>query len=251
MDESHSHPLGGGHWWNEGYWRMIERIRAELPAGRMLTTECNAEAFIPWFDAYLTWHWQHDGMVPIFPAIYASTIQTFGRAYGGDVLAQRMKAGQQFVFGEQIGWFKPAVIEELAMAEYLRQLIRLRWRLRRYFYAGEMLRPPQLRRGMPKVKADWQWYGECWVTTDAVMTGAWALPAEHKMVLLFVNVSDEAVTAEVAFDARKYGVAGEQFQCSVWTDTDQPPQMEALLRRFKRSITFAARRAVAWELTWA
>ncbi|MCL5995445.1 MAG: DUF6259 domain-containing protein, partial [Chloroflexi bacterium] len=254
MDEMHGHPLGGGHWWNEGYWRLIERIRAALPARRMLTTECNAEAFIPWFDAYLTWHWQHDGMVPVFPAIYAGTIQTFGRAYGGDALAQRMKAGQQWVFGEQIGWFNPAIIDEPGMAEFLRHLIRLRWWLRRYFYAGEMLRPPQLRGGdqgrVPAVKADWQWYGECWVTADAVMTGAWVLRDERKLTLLFVNVSDQPVTAELAFNAREYGIDAAQLQCSVFGDADQPPHIETVPKRFKRTITFEPRRAVAWEMTW-
>jgi hypothetical protein len=76
----------------------------------VLTTECNAEPFICWFDGYLTWHWQHNGQVPAFPAVYGGTIQMFGRAYRGGAtkeLALRMKAGQQLVFGEQIGWFDP------------------------------------------------------------------------------------------------------------------------------------------------
>ncbi len=47
---------------------------------RMLTTECNAEPFLKWFDGYLTWHWQYDGQVPAFPAIYGGAIQMFGRA---------------------------------------------------------------------------------------------------------------------------------------------------------------------------
>ncbi len=39
----------------------------------------------------------------------------FGRAYGGGEtksLALRMKAGQQLVFGEQIGWIGPEIINE-------------------------------------------------------------------------------------------------------------------------------------------
>jgi hypothetical protein len=252
MDESHGHPLGGGHWWNEGYWRMIDRIRAELPEGRMLTTECNAEAFLPQFDAYLTWHWQHDGMVPVFPAIYAGTIQCFGRAYAGDALAQRMKAGQQLVFGEQIGWFNPAIIDDAELAAYLRQLIRLRWQLRRYFYAGgaRCLRPPALR--VPQVKADWQWSGECWVTADAVMTGAWALPGENKLALLFVNVSDEPVTAELVFNARDYDDAGlnsDRLHFALCTDAGPALATEVVPSKFRRTFTFAPRSAVAWELS--
>jgi len=81
----------------------------------MLTTECNAEPFVKWFDGYLTWHWQHDGQVPAFPAVYGGAIQMFGRAYRGGPtkdLALRMKAGQQLVFGEQIGWIDPNIVRE-------------------------------------------------------------------------------------------------------------------------------------------
>ncbi|MGC8991087.1 MAG: DUF6259 domain-containing protein, partial [Verrucomicrobiia bacterium] len=96
-DKSHDHPAGGGHWWNEGYWTMLDRIRSAMPPNSALTTECNGEPFIRWMDGYLTWHWQHDGQVPVFPAVYGGTIQMFGRAYRGGPtkdLALRMKAAQ-------------------------------------------------------------------------------------------------------------------------------------------------------------
>ena len=249
MDPSHRHPLGGGYWWNEGYYEMLDRIRTELPAVRMLTTECNAEAFISRFDGYLTWHWQHDGMVPVFPAVYGGTVQTFGRSYTGDALAQRMKAGQQFVFGEQIGWFHPSIADDAETATYLRQIIRLRYELRRYFYAGTMLRPPVLT-GLPQVKADWKWQGECWVTTDAVMTGAWALPNERRMALLFTNVSDEPVVTKVSVNARNYGIGANRLQRSVISGPGEPVQSEMVSNRFQREETFAARQAVAWEISW-
>ncbi len=249
-DESHGHPLGGGHWWNEGYWDLVDRIRQALPPGRMLTTECNAEAFLRQFDACLTWHWQHDNMVPVFPAVYGGTIQTFGRSYSGDALAQRMKAGQQFVFGEQIGWFNAEIIDQPGMGKYLRQLIRLRWRLRRYFYAGEMCRPPRLRGDMPVVQSDWQWYGECWVTTDAVLTGAWALRGEPKLALLFVNVSDAPVTALLAFDGRSYGIPAGEIRLTAHGEFGAASAPQIVGSRFQRAITFPPCTAIAWELAW-
>ena len=173
----------------------------------MLTTECNAEPYTQVFDGYLTWHWQYDGQVPVFPAVYGGAIQMFGRAYRGGPtkdLALRMKAGQQFVYGEQIGWLDPGVIREKGNAEFLRQVVRLRHGLRRYFYAGEMARPPRLLGTMPRVTADWQWSGHWPVTTDALLTGVWRLPKERKLVLLLVNVSDEPVQATLEFDAARY-----------------------------------------------
>ena len=163
MDATHGHPLGGGHWWNEGYWKMLDSIRRAMPRGTMLTTECNGEPFIRWFDGYLTWHWQRDGQVPAFPAVYGGTVQMFGRAYGGGEtkdLALRMKSAQQLVFGEQIGWLNPGLVNEKDNADFFRRVVTTRGQFRRYFYAGEMARPPKLIGNVPTVSADWQWSGQ-------------------------------------------------------------------------------------------
>ena len=250
LDKAHGHPLGGGHWWTEGYWGMLRSIRGAMPEGRMLTTECNSEPFVQWFDGYLTWHWQHDGQVPAFPAVYGGAVQMFGRAYGGGAtrdLALRMKAGQQLVFGEQIGWIDPDVVNEKDNAEFLRQVARLRWRLRRYFYAGEMARPLQLGSEIPKVQADWQWGGEWWVSTSAVLTGTWRLPREGKLVLLFVNVSDECVSGHLHFDGDQYGIDSEQARVTVITP-EESGETFVVPSAFERELEFPPHTALAWEV---
>jgi hypothetical protein len=208
FDPAHGHPLGGGHWWNTaGYWKLLAELRERMPADRAITTECNAEPYIKYFDGYLTWHWQYDGQVPAFPAVYGGAIQMFGRSYGGGPdknLALRMRAGQQLVFGEQIGWLSPALAAEQENAQFLRQVVELRRELVRYFYAGEMSRPPKLLGEVPTVQADWQWGGRRIVRTDAVLTAAWSLPKEHRVALIFVNVSDAAVTAAIDRDPERY-----------------------------------------------
>ena len=88
-----------------------------------------------------------------------------------------MKAGQQLVFGEQIGWLNPGLAMEPENADFFRSAVRLRHQLEPYFARGEMARPPKLSGNIPTVRADWQWYGSTWVTTDAVLTGAWHLPS--------------------------------------------------------------------------
>jgi len=250
LDKTHGHPLGGGHWWVEGYWKMLQSIREAMPEGRMLTTECNSEPFAYLFDGYLTWTWQHDGQVPAFSQVYGGAIQMFGRAYrGGDTkdLALRMKAGQQLVFGEQIGWIDPGVIHEKENAEFLRQVVRIRWHLRRYFYAGEMAHPPQLEGEIPKVHADWQWVGEWWVTTDAVLTGAWRLPSDNKLVLIFVNVSDEPVSAQLHFDGNQHRIDGEQV-CVTTITQEGTRETFVAPSVFQRELNFPPRTAWVWEI---
>ncbi len=251
-DASHGHPLGGGHWWTEGYWKMLHDIRRAMPAGRMLTTECNGEPFIHCFDGYLTWHWQYDGQVPAFSAVYGGAIQMFGRSFGrGDTrhLALRMKVGQQLVFGEQIGWFGPGLALEPENADFVRDAIYLRRHLARYFYAGEMARRPRLDGVIPSVRADWQWHGSTWVTTDAVLTSAWHLPAEQRLVLVAANVSDQPVTARLNYDARPY-TRGAAAVSLTQINPEQAAAPEPTDPQIDRSVTFPARHVIAWELRY-
>ena len=250
FDKGHGHPTGGGRWWTEAYGRLLEPIRQAMPEDRMLTTECNAEPYVKWFDGYLTWHWQHDGQVPAFPAVYGGAIQMFGRAYrGGQTkdLALRMKAGQQLVFGEQIGWFDPAVVREKENAEFLRQVVRLRWQLRRYFYAGRMARPPKLQGEIPKVRADWQWSGEWWVTTDAVLSGAWRLPEEKRCAVLLVNVSDRPMTVRLDLDAGDYGLLGAEARLTR-IGPEGAGESLTVARVSQQELAIPPRTAWAWEL---
>jgi hypothetical protein len=251
FDRAHGHPLGGGHWWTEGYWSLIESIREKKPADRMLTTECNAEPYTQVFDGYLTWHWQYDGQVPVFPAIYGGAIQMFGRAYRGGPskdLALRMKAGQQLVYGEQIGWLDPDVVHEKGNAEFLRQVIRLRHALRRYFYAGEMARPPRMQGSIPRVTADWQWSGTWPVTTDALLTGAWRLTKEKKLVFLLVNVGDQSLNLTLDFDAARYELPAGPLKLAR-IKQDGIEAAAPVPRAVQRAISIAPQEAWAWEIS--
>jgi hypothetical protein len=253
MDQTHGHPLGGGHWWNEGYWRMLEAIHHHMPHDAALTTECNGEPFLRWFDGYLTWHWQSDGQVPAFPAVYGGAIQMFGRAYRGGKtrdLALRMKAAQQLVFGEQLGWIEPEVVKEKENAEFFREMVRLRAAFNPYFSAGEMARPPKLLGPIPTVRADWQWSGEWWVTTDAVLTGAWRLPKEKRMVLLFVNVSDDSVPAQVRFEPAAIGIRARELRLQRTATNGSKTEWQTSPASFERSTTLPPHEAEAWELKW-
>ena len=251
FDKSHGHPLGGGGWWVKAYGKMLAEIRKSMPAGHVLTTECNAEPYVKWFDGYLTWHWQYDGQVPAFPAVYGGAIQMFGRAYRAGPtkdLALRMKAGQQLVFGEQIGWISAGVVNERANASFLRQMAWVRWRVRGYFDTGQMARPPKLVGTIPRITADWRWSGVWPVTTDAVLTGAWEQPAGKKVVLIFVNVSDKPVTAQVSFDAASHGLVDTKVRLTRIT-ADGRGRAESARAKFTRKIVFAPEQAWAWEVT--
>ena len=273
FDHSHGHPTGGGHWGVEAYWEILQSIRRAMPSDCILTTERGSEAYVHVFDGFLN-HWNGDKQVPAFPAIYGGTIQMFCRFYAKHPrptrsLAHRMLAGQQFVFGEQIGGAirLPAINNfetryDMDSMEFVRQLAWLRWDLRRFFYAGEMARPPKLNGKMPTVTADWVNMSdgelENWVTTDAVLTGAWKIPHEQRLVLLFVNVSDMPLTATLDFDAARYGLPTGELTGTVLISpaSDQslgrygppsiPGEPSPIAPKFQRVLSFPSRYAWAW-----
>ncbi|MCX7598588.1 MAG: DUF6259 domain-containing protein [Armatimonadetes bacterium] len=214
-DKSHGHPLGGGHWWTtQGYWPMLQKLRADLARefpGKMLTTECTAEPYLHCFDGYLSWHWQDDNAVPLFPAIYGDKIRLFSRAYGaaGDVdLVHRMKMAQQFVFGEQLGWIDPNVIKEEKAGPYLRSLAQTRWRLREYF-RGRMMRPPVVEGDVERIQGDWQWGGVRMVTLAAVQAGAFRAE-DGRVAVVVTNFSDNPQAFTLRLHVKEWKVKGRE-----------------------------------------
>ncbi|MDQ3814747.1 MAG: DUF6259 domain-containing protein, partial [Armatimonadota bacterium] len=251
MDASHGHPLGGGAWWVASYGEMLRKIRQAMPADRVLTTECNAEPYLKYFDGYLTWNWQQENQVPLFPAVYGGAIQMFGRAYrGGDdkALALRMKVAQQLAWGEQIGWAEPNfIMKESGAGDFMRRAVRLRERLAKYFYAGEMARPPRLSGTIPTVRADWRWRETWMVFTPAILSGSWQIMREKRMFIVFSNVSDTAISASFDLKAHAPGLPTTAKITSVTLEGD-PPQPE--LSKGLTKLTLPPHTIQAWEIQW-
>jgi len=233
-DHSHGHPLAGGDWWNREYWKMFENIRNEMPKDRILTSECNAEPHTGIFDGFLALTFQCQGQVPAFAAVYGGVVQMFCRAlHDGptQVMADRMKAAQQLVFGEQIGRIDPVIIDDPVRLPFIRSIVQMRHKYRDYFYKGEMLRPPKLLDEIPTVTANWrQTPREAIMTTDTVLTGAWRKADANSntvsAVFFFVNVSDKPITSRVAVRLDEVGLKSNAFDRPLTFAPDVPLVIE-------------------------
>jgi hypothetical protein len=109
-----------------------------------------------------------------------------------------------------------------------------------------MARPPKLAGAIPNVTADWQWSGVWPVTTPAVLTGAWHLPAEKRVALLLANVTDDAISAAVNYGLRDAGLTGDSHSRRKWTPqgVSDAGGADALLHE---TVTFSPRSVWAWE----
>ena len=69
---AHGHPLEGGSWWYDGYWRVLKNVRTRLAEKNApLTSEGPCEMFIDLIDGALTVGRNHKSDdVPFLPAVY-------------------------------------------------------------------------------------------------------------------------------------------------------------------------------------
>lgn len=90
-DRSHGHPLGGGSYWNEGYHRLIRKVRTSIGDDTILSTESCCETYIDVLDLMLILDQDmplsglpilagmcNQNPVPLFNMIYGD----YGKSYG-------------------------------------------------------------------------------------------------------------------------------------------------------------------------
>ena len=201
MDKSHGHPVGGGSWWlDQGYYKLLSAIRDDMPEGAFLTSEAMAEPYNHLLDGLLSWNSQFQDQKPIYSAIYGGKISIFGRnnPVGPDKhKALIMRAGQQLVFGEQLGWISPKILKEKKPAKFLKKMAENRYKFINYFVGGQMMFPPKVYGEIPNITADWEW-GEnnpSEITLSALQRGAWK-SNNSGIINIFVNISDKKINFE-------------------------------------------------------
>lgn len=255
FDPSHGHPLGGGSWWpTQGYWPMIDRIRERSP-GTVLTAESTAEPYVNRLDGYLTWlgYRAGDQSVPLFHAVYAGQVQLFGRLYKLDSwkgLAMRAKTAQALVWGEQLGWIIPDVIDDPVAASFLKRLARMRHELLPYLSRGQMARPPVITTDGSTLTSDWVYIEDLMVTTPTVLSGAWKHEDGKAVVILLVNIDEQPRTVGVPFSAEEHGVDGE-LASRMWKATEDrtaKPSWQPSSSSWSREVTLEPMSAVAIEV---
>lgn len=260
FDKSHGHALGGGSWWTtEGYWPMLDQVRKTLRnryPEKVLTSESNAEPYVSRLDGYLTWVTYSNGTeaIPLHHAIYSGAIQFFGRLYKWDSwhgLPMRMKMAQALVWGEQLGWISPDVLEDASSMDFLKCMARLRQKLLRYLARGRMACPPALETDGATVTANWVFVKDLPVTTPAVLSGAWYRDDSKAIAFTLVNVDELPHTVELEFDAASYGLDGE-LTMQMWTGEESAqdcPATSSIDNYWRRSICLEPMKALAIEIT--
>lgn len=212
FDSSHGHPEGGGEYAVRGYQELLGRIlAANEERSTALTTECNAEPYIPGVSGFLMWMSIDRHLVPMFPVVYGGLVVTFGRRYTDDDLEDAnaffMKTGQMFTWGCQLGWIANSVAKKLLTsqyrehADYLNRVVTAYLAGRHYLQEGRLLRTPTPITPLEMLTANWSRPLQKipGVELPEVLCELWLSP-EGKVAMAITNMSEFSRTVRYLVD---------------------------------------------------
>jgi len=213
-DKSHGHPLAGGHWWAEGYWKMLGELQekiARVHPDKMLTTESNAEPFAKFFDAYLMCNSNSDYEVPLFPAVYGGKILMFGTYMDNkdwdDLTLMALRQGKLFAFGAQLWWSNPTIVHNASATKWLRDLAHLRQRVNEFFVQGQMAPPPVFAEPIGMLTTEWRSWGpsKIQIHTPDLWATMWRLQ-DGRLMMPLVNLPKQERVMTWQFNPMRYGL---------------------------------------------
>lgn len=210
FNSKHNHLPGGGSYRVDGYNRMMRKINANKPAGNFNFSECNAEAYMKYFDGFLTWTWVNAGEVPAFSTIYSGYIQMLGRCTIGnkkdDFEFFKYCTAKSLLCGQQLGWCKADIIYSPKHIEFLKNAVKVRYEHTNVFNCARMLRPPVVASNLPQLvtKAGLWFLGD--IVSEQVLCNGWKLRDGSKVYIFAANLSEENAEYTISFNAAEYGI---------------------------------------------
>ena len=262
---NHGHPVGGGTYWIAGYRELLRRCLAVLPWGAALTTEENADPWNDQLQAFLLVNTQPRGgqIVPLYPAVYGGRVVSFGFQYLSDqdfelAYPGRLKFAREFVFGSQMGWVGPSILnpKHEREAAFLRRLCQVRHGARDALQLGRLLPPVGLE---STVTVSWRQEVEGSIHTEtapSVVATAWLTP-DGTRKLAAANVADVEVIATLNLEDRHAGdLAADALVLQAPSSPTAPERTVAILRqtdrgRYQGELRLPARDALVLEIVGA
>ncbi len=235
----HGHALGGGNQYWQGYDNALAAMAPMIQEDptRFLSSELMADAFLDRIDLYLTFVPPLEDFVPLHPAIYGGYTTVMGRSTPEGILQNpqlfAICQGEQLLFGGQLGWLNDSILKYPAAAAYLRDLARLRSRLREFLHYGTLEAPLALAqdtRVSITFPPEFTGKGPVAIDRPAVRQTVWRGPNARLLVLLL----NEAVTeTQVQFQLPSAWPRGDW---RLWRLADDTPETVAINNTVKLTI---------------
>lgn len=198
-DPSHGHPLGGGSHWVDGYQTMLAPIKAEaVRSGVALTTENTAEPYMNLIDGYLAWIDRHQDDVPLLPAVYSGYTTYFTSPQAAQDSEDAFCAAQarDFLWGCQLGWNDPWILQEAhrGKQQFQRELCRYRLAAKDFMVYGQLLDEVHPLGAVPEVTHVWNRSWAHSARLPVVMGTVWR-DDRGRLAVFMVNTSRDPQAA--------------------------------------------------------
>ncbi|MCE5308574.1 MAG: DUF6259 domain-containing protein [Acidobacteriales bacterium] len=231
FNPKHGHPLGGGHWWADGFRELMTKVQAVAQReGRraVITSEGTDEVFFDLLDANLCWAQASDWEIPLMQVVYSGYTLLLGSPVDFTKSEQlfNFAEGQAFLDGRQIGWmglglFQP---EHRRKAEYFRECARYRVAAKKYVTYGRLLTPVRPVNQVPTFTDDnFGWWRKHRGKAPLAEGRLWQAE-DGKLAVLLANYSDQEIPFTWRVDPARYGVKG-----GAYTLTSLAPEGTAAL----------------------
>lgn len=268
FDPTHNHPIGGGSYWRDGYKQMFQNMHVASRAGAPYVSEEANDFLIDEVDGFLTIGYSTNNQVPALSAVYAGKVQFVGLPMGwsdykgsADPDSQRFygRMAQSFNFGVQSGRFWMGLVSNThertrRAASFVRNLGRLRVKLRDFISYGRMLKPLALGADIPDVSFMPHTFPGIYqedVILPAIQTSTWT--DGDAIALIFVNAKvpeseDDNITFSFDFNASNYAIEDDIVKIREITQ-DSNTSDEDISAIFTKNITLKSYEAKVFVIT--
>ncbi len=253
FDPSHHHPLGAGDWWVQSYCRMLNKIKTWCHQdGRdvAITSENNAEPYMADLDGFLIWNPREPDEIPMDAVVYSGYTIYFSTPItlnDGDT-SFALAEGRDFLWGAQLGWMGPALMQPSNHAKiaYLSTLARAREMALNYLLYGELLGflPPEKK--APLLTGTWRgWGGEpVPVRLPAVMNAVWR-GVNGTIGVVITNTDTEPHPFTVIFNGSEWGLErADRLTITLKSPDGMSQQEEVAGNHFTKTLDLAGRSVV-------
>ncbi len=206
-DETHLHTPGWGDYWWKAFAELIAGIRAEAPEDFGVISECVAEVYSGAVDGMLSWTWTQVDSVPSYPAVYGGRTAIIGRLYTANKWDDhdyfRFQIAQSLVYGQQLGWIHPVIVDDPVQFPFLKKMAQIRWQYSDFFAEAQMLRPAAISGQVPLLDCRAYLRGQLWNHEKLIQTGTWE-DAGGQRRMFVINASDKEVEITLSVYENEY-----------------------------------------------
>jgi len=221
FNKDHLHPLGGGHYWADGWRDFYQNILLTVnQTGRsvVVTSEAANEIFFDLITANLYTGRPSENEIPLQEVVYSGYTLFYGTVCDFRKSNQlfNFSVGQGFIDGKQIGWMdfdlfrRPQFSEKV---DFLRQCARLRMVTQKFHTFGRLWGPLTPAVKIPEIEEEFTEGGIHIGRVPSAEARLWQAEDGH-LAIFIANYTEKEIPFSFTIDPAKYGLVASHYELS-------------------------------------